>query len=112
MCDFGPFKTGRTRGKAGTRRRVTLVRAAVRTEASRGGATFARVVQPRAAPARRSVARGGAAVPYRLGRERRRLGAGRSDEIGGAHVCTPVTNAHLVCRLLLAKKTSTPVDKQ
>src|SRR3546814_9941455 len=27
-------------------------------------------------------------------------------EIGRAHVCTPVTNAHLVCRLLLAKKKS------
>src|SRR3546814_1345053 len=26
-------------------------------------------------------------------------------QIGRAHVCTPVTNAHLVCRLLLAKKT-------
>src|SRR3546814_10402035 len=26
-------------------------------------------------------------------------------EIGRAHVCTPVTNAHLVCRLLLTKKT-------
>src|SRR3546814_5742400 len=25
------------------------------------------------------------------------------DEIGRAHVCTPVTNAHLVCRLLLEK---------
>src|SRR3546814_8864466 len=25
-------------------------------------------------------------------------------EIGRAHVCTPVTNAHLVCRLLLYKK--------
>src|SRR3546814_6666448 len=25
-------------------------------------------------------------------------------EIGRAHVCTPVTNAHLVCRLMLAKK--------
>src|SRR3546814_2075678 len=24
-------------------------------------------------------------------------------EIGRAHVCTPVTNAHLVCRLLLSK---------
>src|SRR3546814_9739510 len=24
-------------------------------------------------------------------------------EIGRAHVCTPVTNAHLVCRLLLEK---------
>src|SRR3546814_21008771 len=25
-------------------------------------------------------------------------------EIGRAHVCTPVTNSHLVCRLLLEKK--------
>src|SRR3546814_3597234 len=30
--------------------------------------------------------------------------AGASPEIGRAHVCTPVTNAHLVCRLLLEKK--------
>src|SRR3546814_7179607 len=29
---------------------------------------------------------------------------GNSFEIGRAHVCTPVTNAHLVCRLLLEKK--------
>src|SRR3546814_9226343 len=28
----------------------------------------------------------------------------RSAEIGRAHVCTPVTNAHLVCRLLLEKQ--------
>src|SRR3546814_6348695 len=27
------------------------------------------------------------------------------EEIGGAHVCTPVTTAHLVCRPLLEKKT-------
>src|SRR3546814_7258962 len=26
------------------------------------------------------------------------------DQIGRAHVCTPVHNAHLVCRLLLDKK--------
>src|SRR3546814_1027811 len=31
-------------------------------------------------------------------------------KIGSAHVCTPVTNAHLVCRILLEqKKTSTQV---
>src|SRR3546814_3644240 len=30
--------------------------------------------------------------------------AGEGWEIGRAHVCTPVTNAHLVCRLLLEKK--------
>src|SRR3546814_2810856 len=29
---------------------------------------------------------------------------GRVPEIGSAHVFTPVTNAHLVCRLLLEKK--------
>src|SRR3546814_9451676 len=34
-----------------------------------------------------------------IGRHRARI-----DEIGRAHVCTPVTNATLVCRLLLAKK--------
>src|SRR3546814_9983785 len=28
-------------------------------------------------------------------------------QIGRAHVCTPVTNAHLVCRLLLAHKKTT-----
>src|SRR3546814_1291399 len=28
---------------------------------------------------------------------------GEGVEIGRAHVCTPVTNAHLVCRLLLEK---------
>src|SRR3546814_9758032 len=27
-----------------------------------------------------------------------------SQKIGRAHVCTPVTNAHLVCRLLIEKK--------
>src|SRR3546814_5690941 len=33
-------------------------------------------------------------------------------EIGRAHVCTPVTNAHLVCRRLLEKKyTQTPETK-
>src|SRR3546814_8890996 len=41
---------------------------------------------------------------------RRALDTARADvwqveraEIGRAHVCTPVTNAHLVCRLLLEK---------
>src|SRR3546814_3239138 len=28
----------------------------------------------------------------------------RDLEIGRAHVCTPVTNAHLVCRILLEEK--------
>src|SRR3546814_5793278 len=28
----------------------------------------------------------------------------KTGEIGRAHVCTPVTNAHLVCRLLLEQK--------
>src|SRR3546814_10432826 len=29
---------------------------------------------------------------------------GATSQIGRAHVCTPVTNAHIVCRLLLEKK--------
>src|SRR3546814_10671276 len=48
------------------------------------------------------------------GRPRYRYCAGRqcretsrfAAEIGRAHVLTPVTNAHLVCRLLLEKKTT------
>src|SRR3546814_2185604 len=31
-------------------------------------------------------------------------------QIGRAHVCTPVTNAHLVCRLLLEKKNITSIQ--
>src|SRR3546814_5005446 len=31
----------------------------------------------------------------------------RGGQIGRAHVCTPVTNAHLVCRLLLEKNNIT-----
>src|SRR3546814_2712178 len=31
-------------------------------------------------------------------------------EIGRAHVCTPVTNAHLVCRLLLEKKNKLSIN--
>src|SRR3546814_2359799 len=30
----------------------------------------------------------------------------RARKIGRAHVCTPVTNPHLVCRLMLEKKNS------
>src|SRR3546814_3104043 len=30
-------------------------------------------------------------------------------QIGRAHVCTPVTNAHLVCRLLIEKKNKLPI---
>src|SRR3546814_2864609 len=40
-----------------------------------------------------------ATVVTNLGDTRREI-----DKIGRAHVCTPVTNAHLVCRLLLEKK--------
>src|SRR3546814_7024737 len=52
-------------------------------------------------------------MPYAMDRIERALAAadlfvsiGTSGaEIGRAHVCTPVTNAQLVCRLLLEKKT-------
>src|SRR3546814_9423660 len=35
----------------------------------------------------------------------------REQQIGRAHVCTPVTNAQLVCRRLLEKKKTTNVNK-
>src|SRR3546814_5924518 len=34
----------------------------------------------------------------------RHLGVATDREIGRAHVCTPVTNGHLVCSLLIVKK--------
>src|SRR3546814_2949444 len=50
-------------------------------------------------------------------RQRRDLGPGYSDspeyreeQIGRAHACTPVTNAHLECRLLLENKTPCQTD--
>src|SRR3546814_6668101 len=36
---------------------------------------------------------------------------GSRRKIGRAQVCTPVTNAHLVCRLLLEKKKSITIHK-
>src|SRR3546814_5486897 len=39
-----------------------------------------------------------------LDQPRPHLAFRRGTEIGRAHVCTPVTNAHIVCRLPLAKK--------
>src|SRR3546814_14781273 len=41
---------------------------------------------------------------YAAGGSRRRQDVASGAQIGRAHVCTPVTNAHLVCRLLLEKK--------
>src|SRR3546814_2546442 len=50
----------------------------------------------------------GLAVAYaRLGEEKaamREFATATTDKIGRAHVRTPVTNAHLVCRLLIDKK--------
>src|SRR3546814_6904511 len=44
-------------------------------------------------------------VAHVIGDARVVIGAGGFvDEIGRAHVCTPVTNATLVCRILLEKK--------
>src|SRR3546814_1893165 len=44
------------------------------------------------------------AAELRLGGKQPQVVRIERSEIGRAHVCTPVTNAHLVCRLLLAKK--------
>src|SRR3546814_10698164 len=50
--------------------------------------------------------RGAGSSPYRVTESNavdRRVAA-PPWQIGRAHVCTPVTNAHIVCRLLLEKK--------
>src|SRR3546814_1600066 len=39
-------------------------------------------------------------------------GVAKGPEIGSAHVCTPVTTAQLVCRLLLDKKSYYPTRPQ
>src|SRR3546814_2769914 len=39
------------------------------------------------------------------------IAVGLESKIGRAHVCTPVTNAHLVCRLLLEKKHANHSEK-
>src|SRR3546814_3872700 len=50
-------------------------------------------------------------VSRRDGRRRSRV-KNHEKKIGRAHVCTPVTNAHLVCRLLLEKKNKTTNKKK
>src|SRR3546814_8272389 len=50
------------------------------------------------------VGRLAALLLQQVDRGERQAGAIHHDEIGRAHVRTPVTNAHLVCRLLLEKK--------
>src|SRR3546814_10399107 len=40
------------------------------------------------------------------GANRRAVVTGPNGAIGSAHVCTPVTNAHLLCRLLLEQTTT------
>src|SRR3546814_9057566 len=80
--------------------------------------------KPRAASTRRFREDAGI-VTRRRGRcragDRRSAGAGTAvsgkgqggnrDEIGRAHVGTPVTNAHIVCRLLLEKKKNSTTIK-
>src|SRR3546814_4403375 len=62
------------------------------------------------------IEKGGETSEARRGKWDRRLHSsflelygqsGWPDEIGRAHVCTPVTHAQLVCRLLLEKKKNT-----
>src|SRR3546814_9308039 len=71
---------------------TTLFRSAASPPASARARQFRRSPWPRAQAAP-------PCVPDRPGHDR--------PEIGRAHVLTPVTNAHLVCRLLLEKKNTT-----
>src|SRR3546814_7555394 len=51
---------------------------------------------------------GATAVPYPL-RAENGFAFSAEEEIGRAHVCTPVTNAQLVCRLLLETNKQLPL---
>src|SRR3546814_2884597 len=67
-----------------------------------GFASLAPTAPLRSRLRRRAGSRGCGA---RHGRDRRSRGSDEAaGQIGRAHVCTPVTNAHLVCLLLLEKK--------
>src|SRR3546814_1644269 len=69
-----------------------------RTPPHRNGPSVGRTFRMSAAAA---PAKGGV---RERGRRRRQCRIGAARQIGRAHVLTPVTNAHLVCRLLLEKK--------
>src|SRR3546814_1761277 len=58
--------------------------------------------RPRIAKRDRQVGQGKGILALRIAKLVERTE--RQAQIGRAHVCTPVTNAHLVCRLLLEKK--------
>ena len=64
--DFRTWKSRRNRGRDGSRRRVATKRGAAWMNYKRG-CLVARYLHASPEAARRSVARGGAAVPYRLG---------------------------------------------
>src|SRR3546814_7192901 len=63
----------------------------------------ARIAEP-VSGAQRFVGRIEADDPTVLVVDRTQRDRGAIAKIGREHVCTPVTNAHLVCRLLLEKK--------
>src|SRR3546814_4137441 len=74
------------------------------------GRVLFRPLLARIGPKLRLLVSGGAALEERLIWQLEGLGwtvrngYGLAEKIGRAHVCTPVTNAHLVCRLRLEKK--------
>src|SRR3546814_5301176 len=83
-------------------RKITSLPAACRSNGSLEGeqprAPGARVTAPAAVAAAAAVADADIALAARVHAVDQLL------EIGRAHVCTPVTNAQLVCRLLLETK--------
>src|SRR3546814_5597709 len=50
-------------------------------------------------------------ILHETGRDPTVMNGAVMTKIGRAHVCTPVTNAHLVCRLLLEKKNKHLIDR-
>src|SRR3546814_6415470 len=88
------------------RQGIALAKAAGRSGGRKGDrATHARIVALREAG--KSIAKTAELADCDRSTVKRVWAAHRAaqvQEIGRAHVCTPVTNAHLVCRLLLETK--------
>src|SRR3546814_3103834 len=79
--------------------RGTFATKACRSRRARQVATRRAIGQEAGNPSRSSV----------KNQKKRFISQVRGTQIGRAHVRTPVTNAHIVCRLLLAKKTKTDI---
>src|SRR3546814_1766437 len=105
LCRFPENRSRALEGRraAGRSGRLYLADRRAATARTRSDRRACGPVQPRCRdPAHRR--HDGQPGLYRRGHHLRRRARLAGSQIGRAHVSTPVTNAHLVCRLLLEKK--------